>query len=585
MSEPINGRVVLIGFSLLSSALLLAFFLVASGCYSSKTNNTGGDSHFLRSCGAECGEGLSCVCGVCTRMCETDTACSNLPGNPSCVSPDELGASRRCGSNDPVGKSVCDVGCDDDGDCDALNAASYCIAGFCRESSPDISDGEPEPDAGLPDDAGEASVDAGGASDGQVVISPKPLLMLVIDTSGSMEWKPDCVCTTHACEECLPACNGDPATDEKNRWAEMLEALTGTWDSFECTAIDRDAEEFTFDFGYQIPHHRLPVGSVQNADGALDRRLSDVRFGLATFDSQPTYAGAEYLISQSEFDFGSNLSSDGMWSYGPYGDNGFPYIREDGSTVGKLNFPNCTEAFVMDTGIRGMQAEQGALTVALDEGEMETVNSSIQTALLDTRPYGGTPIAAALDDLIYFFENDYDPASSGTDTTDDRYVLLITDGRPDDDYRAESGCDCASEIECCEAYHKVDPGNWYCSADEIQRQKDSGEVEEDAFDADAFQCAYPTAEQVASTLVSGYDGEGGVAKALFVIGYALPCNDDDPDLPDYDPSHATEPCQVRDRLDGIARVGGGATGALFADDGFQLHAYVMAITATITRDW
>jgi hypothetical protein len=566
MSEPGNGPVVLIGFSLFSRALFLAFLLAASGCYSSKTNNTGGDSHFLRSCEAECGEGLSCICGVCTGVCETDDGCRGLPGDPSCVSPGELGASRQCGPGDPVGKSVCDVSCDDDGDCNALKGASSCVAGFCRESSPDISDGEPEPDAGLPDDAGEASVDAGGASDGQVVILPKPLLMLVIDTSGSMEWKPDCVCTTDACEVCLPICNGDPVTDEKNRWAVLLEELTGTWDSFECTAVDRDGEGFTFDSGYEIPHHRLPVGSVQNADGVLDRHLSDIRFGLATFDSQPTYSGGETLISQSEFDFTSNLASEGSWSYGPYGDNSFPYTREDGSVVGKLNFPNCEEAFVMDTGIRGTQAEQGALMVALDEGEMETVNSAIQTALLDTRPYGGTPIASALDDIIYFFENDYDPDSSVADTPEDRYVLLITDGRPDDDYRAESGCDCKTREECCKAFHKLD------SCDSV-----SDLLTNDEYNPVHYQCAYPTAEQVASTLLNGYDGQGGVVNALYVIGFALPCNDEDPDLPDYDPAHETEPCQVRDRLDSIARVDGGATGAFFADDGPQLRAHIESI--------
>ncbi len=46
-----------------------------------------------------------------------------------------------------------------------------------------------------------------------------PYVMLVIDTSGSMEYRPSCVCTTPACELCLPECDpGAGGTPEKNRW-------------------------------------------------------------------------------------------------------------------------------------------------------------------------------------------------------------------------------------------------------------------------------------------------------------------------------------------------------------------------------
>ncbi len=563
------------GLSVRASALFLPFLLAVSSCYDSKVNGTGGDSHFLTSCETACGEGLACICGVCTRICETEASCSDLPGDPSCIPPDTLGASRDCCADDPVSESVCDVGCEVDDDCSALVGAGVCKAGFCRESPADGSDGEPEPDASAPDaDAGEPSADAGipqdsgVALDAEVIILDKPLLMMVVDTSGSMEWKPSCVCTTDACEECLPACNGDPATDEKSRWAVMLETLTGTWESFECYAVERDSGLFTFDRGYPIPHNLPPVGTYQNVDGILDVYQSSIRFGLATFDSQPTYRGAETLISATDFDFVFSLGGDAMWSYGPYDDNTFPYTRDDGSVVGKLGFPNCEEAFVIDTGVKSTLAGPGALFAALDD--VETINDRIQTALLDTRPYSNAPIAAALDDLYYFFETDYDPEASGSDTTADRYVLLITDGKPDDDFRKQSGCDCQDREECCRAYHSLD------SCDGVADLATNPDYE-----PSLYQCPYPTSEQVAEALLSGYGEEGGVVAKLFVIGFSLPCNDSDAGQPDYDPSHETEACKTRDVLDGIARAGG-SPGALFADDGQQLRDHIESIIFEVT---
>ena len=68
-----------------------------------------------------------------------------------------------------------------------------------------------------------------------------PYFMLVIDTSGSMERMPTCECEDLACRNCLPVCN--PTTSggvpEKNRWATTLEALTGTFNNFQCEPLAR----------------------------------------------------------------------------------------------------------------------------------------------------------------------------------------------------------------------------------------------------------------------------------------------------------------------------------------------------------
>ena len=48
-------------------------------------------------------------------------------------------------------------------------------------------------------------------------------MLLVVDTSGSMERLADCECETPACDECLPDCG----RGQRNRWADTLEALPG----------------------------------------------------------------------------------------------------------------------------------------------------------------------------------------------------------------------------------------------------------------------------------------------------------------------------------------------------------------------
>ena len=61
------------------------------------------------------------------------------------------------------------------------------------------------------------------------------------------------------------------------------------------------------------------------------------------------------------------------------------------------------------------------------------ISDTIQRALLKTRPYGGTPIAASLDDLYYHLKHD---VSDQFGSCRNRFALLMTDGYPDDDYRS-----------------------------------------------------------------------------------------------------------------------------------------------------
>ncbi len=414
-----------------------------------------------------------------------------------------------------------------------------------------------------------------------------PYLMLVIDTSGSMERLTSCTCTTPGCTECLPDCSlsndagGNPPVDanghdlKKNRWATTLEALTGTFKDFQCEEIARTAANgMTYDVGYYLPYHQpwdctgqLPgtpcaynatgVSTLdQNHNGILDQYASQVQFGLMTFDGFDTYVGASPLVPVSSFDDALSKDVQGLWSYGPID----PASGKQGVT---FHYPNCTTDYMIDTGARSPAATEGGL-VSLNScsgppnspgcqpwcsqcpGSQASVNQDIQTALLKARPYGGTPIAASLDDLYYHLKHDL------TDTFGscrNRFALLMTDGYPDLDYR-DFGCDCQQTQDPLQPH--------YCGDDP------------NASIPGAFHCPYPTPEDVASDLILGRDGDPAMIQQLFVVGLAV------------------DDANVLTKLDAIAHAGcPNATGcdtdgdgheALFAND---LNKLVQNLSAVI----
>src|SRR5215467_14542586 len=92
----------------------LSSFLIASACVlgwtgacSSKVTAGDSESHFLAYCSpGSCTGGLECVCGVCTKPCTDDGACSAL-GNATCTTHDDCSTPKSC-----------DVGCTSNADCD-----------------------------------------------------------------------------------------------------------------------------------------------------------------------------------------------------------------------------------------------------------------------------------------------------------------------------------------------------------------------------------------------------------------------------------------------------------------------------------
>ncbi len=326
------------------------------------------------------------------------------------------------------------------------------------------------------------------ASAQQEAEKPAPNILLLVDTSGSMEFQTD---------GALPTCAPGDTTDganTKSRWINMVEVLTGTFNDYSCWAQDRNSvafrDEFTlgstlpYDFGYGNPYHRAlsnrctygpgvrpptsapftwpdravntfefsggslirPAtgllgahpgcsGFTQNSDGLLDIYRQQVRFGLMTFD---TRINAGTGLTGTSADDGTGMS--GAWSY---------YLGTP--VTGRP--ANCSSDLPQEIGARNAAAPpwEGRMVAfgPADGSENDTRNEWIQDVLLSTRPYGATPIAGLLHDAREFlwFDTTQDPLNVGQDfgpsrdpswlATDCRktIVILLTDGEPNLDLR------------------------------------------------------------------------------------------------------------------------------------------------------
>ena len=247
------------------------------------------------------------------------------------------------------------------------------------------------------------------------VRKPKPVVMLLVDTSGSMERMPGASTNSLAA---FPECTGNPDHDklQKNRWAVTLEALTGTFTEFTCRRELRTEAKYktakTYDYNYYLPHHNFTTGAndftvLQNqaTDGVVDAFSQRIKFGLMTFDGVGTTLGGDTLVPLSKFNAEPLKSqvagAPGIYSYG---------------RVGELSFPNCENVYGINSGARGPNAPDGALIAVSDDGpDIVKRNQDVQDALLSVRPFGGTPIAAMLDDLKYYLENDPSVKLGGDD--------------------------------------------------------------------------------------------------------------------------------------------------------------------------
>jgi len=316
--------------------------------------------------------------------------------------------------------------------------------------------------------------------------SVRPVVMLAVDTSGSMERRADCRCRTVACTECLPTCSSRGY--QRNRWALVLEALTGSFRSYTCSSVARTSTFFRdqYDHGYYLPHIELPLqASNQQNNGILDSYLARIKFGLMTFDSVGTLTSRPPLVTASTYRGRAFLADaaarGGMYSYGEQ--------RE-------FTFRGCDTTYMIDNGARSAGTHGGALISVGGESDYREINSRIQQSLLRQdssgrdllRPYGATPIAGMLDDLRYYLNIHPDVRRVRGGEGDryhscrSRYTILLTDGEPNADMRGRP-------------YHCDAPG---------------------------FRCPYQTPNDIATALC-GYSSRTrsctGALDGLFVVGF------------------------------------------------------------------
>jgi type IV pilus assembly protein PilY1 len=182
-------------------------------------------------------------------------------------------------------------------------------------------------------------------------------------------------------------------------------------------------------FGLNNPK-TCTFGQVQ--DGALDSELDLMRFGLMTFDSDPSPATgvtASNTVASPAFA--------GMWSY-------FPGWNTGGSCPYVGNPVSCVTQSILAVGARNPAAPpwEGRMVpfpATTDKNTQETQNANIQQVLLASRPYGATPLAGMFVDAQYYFQTD----PTGPQQTDtyvkggcrSEYVILLTDGAPNQDLR------------------------------------------------------------------------------------------------------------------------------------------------------
>ncbi|MBL8601859.1 MAG: PQQ-binding-like beta-propeller repeat protein [Myxococcales bacterium] len=297
----------------------------------------------------------------------------------------------------------------------------------------------------------------------------RPNIMVLLDTSGSMEWNATTQDSTNACSNAPDgaACNRCPSnpavsicapgcTDNRTRWSTALEVLTGSIQNYSCVEQARN-DTTAADLLYPIPHH-LPLsngvplfrsGAQQFNDGILDVYADRVRFGLMTFDNNEGLGTSAY---------------DGMYSYARNSTYTLNYVgcpsRPINNGARRPSADNNT-ADIVPGGLRSVGSP------AADTATLALLNQQIQESLVGRRanmstpeiaglrPFGGTPIAGMLEDAFTYWTTHGDVIDGSGGGSGDPFFrcrtranILITDGHPNEDYRRHA--DTPSSTITCE---------------------------------------------------------------------------------------------------------------------------------------
>lgn len=236
------------------------------------------------------------------------------------------------------------------------------------------------------------------AEDDSPFADVSPIVLLLMDTSGSMEYDVEGYSSETEDEDYLavPACPAVDGTYGKSRFIVASEVLTGSYIGYSCTTDDRSTPPSREDKDYPVDH--IIANGTQLENGLIDVTGRRFKFGLMTFDT---------------------VADPGAGQAG-----GYSYGDENPVNYGARNSNAPTGPFVKPV-------------ASDDEDDILAGNQAVEAALLATIPYGGTPIAPMLRDALDYFTTDPDlqPYDPETDTGDmfygcrNRRIILITDGR------------------------------------------------------------------------------------------------------------------------------------------------------------
>ncbi|MBN2193914.1 MAG: hypothetical protein JW751_13950 [Polyangiaceae bacterium] len=313
-----------------------------------------------------------------------------------------------------------------------------------------------------------------GAPDASAQVEPRPNVLLLVDSSGSMEYRSGFAFTAEGEIEVFPNCAPDQAlaeetcpaerqiedrkcyNNEKSRWIELVEVLTGEVPNYRCEAMVRSPRTTKFEDLYMLggvlpgdyewPYHRLLTaiagsgspticgpGPAQPNPGdpatlASRLPLNDIVWKEYTDtstdncggldDNDPTAGfgrglldvfGNEIRFGLMTFDTEPKFGvGDGSFAAGIAGTWDYQALS-DTAHVGRP--VGCLTDAVMEVGARNQYAPgwEGRLIGFGDPAQAEADpdrNRSIQRILLATRPLGATPIAGMLHDAEHFLFKD-----------------------------------------------------------------------------------------------------------------------------------------------------------------------------------
>ncbi len=159
------GKVHWIDF-VLSLCAAYAVAVSTTGCHDSHENgpSAGSKTNWLR-CASddECDEAQSCLCGTCTKSCESNTECEDLDPGAICHATDEGVVERLCGEA-PGEEHICVLPCMDDVDCEDQATDMSCVDAVCMSDAlyRSLADA---PDAPMPSTDGGMDSSFRGGSD------------------------------------------------------------------------------------------------------------------------------------------------------------------------------------------------------------------------------------------------------------------------------------------------------------------------------------------------------------------------------------------------------------------------------------